>query len=351
MKKIAHIIDQHTPLDMLEQLFALRNDGEEIFSIGPAPDLSPITGGEVKISKLTNHQFPGREKASLPTGAGLHIWGADTFRNAVKCKNFDSGSAVLSLACLPQAAASLELIGSWQVIVTVPTNSAKSKLSQCGIAESKIEILPPAAKPFDVAAAKIARQKIRESLGITDRDKLVVVPAEMQRYAGHKLASWAHAIAEQLVDNCKIVFPGGGPYYQSVKFFADTTGYPDDVFFTGGRFTTQDILHAADIATFFYERNCGVTMLAKTMLAGLPILAAKTGDIASICRCNETALLIKPKDPRQASAVLMQVIEDDKLAQTLGQNAAAFAAANFAPGQIRKKLDEIYTKLITRENN
>ena len=358
MRKIAHIIDQHTPLDMLEQLFALRSEGEVIFSLGSSPDLSltaRATGAE--IHKLTNNQFPCRKKAPLPDGAILHVWGEETFSTALKCKNPDSAPFVLSLGCIPQTSKQNDTLLSWirceDMVVTVPTQCAKNELLKNGAAESKVTVLPPGTKPPDSSAVESRpniREKIRKSLGISDSDRLVVAPAEMRRGAGHKMASWAHAIVEQLTDGCKIVFPGGGPYEQSVKFFSDTTGYPDDIFFTGGSFTIQDILWAADIAAFFYERDCGVTILTEAMLSGLTILATTTPDITSICRHEQNALLVKPNDPRAASAVLLRVMDDDDLKKRLGQSAAKFAAANFDSIEVRRRLNEIYANIRTSEN-
>jgi len=42
---------------------------------------------------------------------------------------------------------------------------------------------------------------------------------------------------------------------------------------------------------------------------------------------QENALLVKPNDPRAASAVLLRVMDNDDLGKRLGQNAAKFAAA------------------------
>jgi len=353
MRKIAHIIDLNTPLDMLEQLFALRREGEDIFSLGPPPDIALTAGAkDVEIHKLTNNRFPGRQKASLPEGVILHVWGAKTFCSTMNCNNPDFAPFVLSLGALPQTTKQRDALLGWiqcgEIIVTVPTQFARDELLRNGVTESKVAVLPPAARSIDGSAEesrKDIRGKIRESLGISDSDKLVVVPSQMQREAGHKLASWAHAIVEQLIDGCKIVFPGGGSYERSVRFFSDTTGYPDDIFFTGAKFTIRDILGAADIAAFFYERDCGVTILAEAMSAGLTIVATTTPGIASICRHEENALLVKPNDPRGASASLLRVIDDSDLGKRLGQNAAKFAAANFDPAEIRGRLDEIYTKI------
>lgn len=336
---------------MLEQLFSLRRENEAIFSLGPPPDLALVAGTKgTKIHKLTNNQFPGRQKASLPNGAVLHIWGPETFRSTMNCNNTDSAPLVLSLAHLPQSskqrAALLDWIRCRNIIVTVPTQYVRDELLRGGVGQSEISVLPPAAKPPDGSAEEKRgniRKKIRESLGISNSDRLVVVPAEMQREAGHKLASWAHAIVEQIIDGCKIVFPGAGPYERSVRFFSDTTGYPDDIFFTGNRFAIRDILAAADIAAFFYRQDCGITILSEAMSAGLTILAASTPDVTATCRHEENALLVNHDDPRAASASLLRVMDDDGLAKRLGQNAAKFAAANFGSIEIRRQLDEIYT--------
>ena len=355
MTQIAHIIDRNTPLDMLEQLFALRCESEPVFSLGPKPNLSLTAAADgVEIRELTHHRFAFREKAVLPAGVVLHIWGTETFCSSTKCKNFGSGNVVLSPGGLPQDSKYRSLFCKQMdipnLILTAPTKYSKNELLQSGVSENKVTILPPVVKPLEDSVESI-RSNIRGSLGISDSDKLVVVPSEMQRGAGHKMASWAHAIVEQLTDNCKIVFPGGGNYQQSVKFFSDTTGYPDDIFFTGSRFTIRDILSAGDIAVFFYERSCGVTILAEAMMSGLTIVGVNSGDTAEMLRHDQSALLVPPNHPREASASLLRVVEDSQLGNRLAKNAAEFAAANFNLTKIRPQLDEIYAKISTRENN
>jgi phosphatidylinositol alpha-mannosyltransferase len=164
----------------------------------------------------------------------------------------------------------------------------------------------------------------------------------MVRLAGHKHASWAHAIVRQIRDDVRLLLPGAGPAERHVRFFAATTGYDDEVFLTGDRFSPAEALAAGDIALFLYEQDVGVSSLADAMAAGLPIVAADTPEVAE-CVPDGTAGLLTPiHDPRAASAAILRIIEEPKLAQRLVESVKQLTEQHFAPNKARKALAEVY---------
>jgi len=224
--------------------------------------------------------------------------------------------------------------------VTVPTEAAKRALCDAGASDDWVAVLPPAAAPIDDREGR--RRHTREALGATDADRIMVALGEMTRFAGHKLASWAHAMCRQVVPHLLLVLPGGGPVAKHVAFFAETTGYDDEVFLTGDRFERADLLAAADLGVLFCERDCGTAALAGAMAAGLPVAAARTPDVAEVAPHEIGAVLAESCAPRHATATLLRILDDPDFAARLGESAARRACEHFDPERCRRRLEEVY---------
>ncbi len=345
MIRVAHVIDADTPADMRWQMLALRAEDEPVFSLGPAPQFDP----KCDVTPLHRSIGPAcinarRLAEKLPLGATLHVWSHECLDIAVESAWRVGGKVILSIPHLPDSLAKREdlpwMIGQLRCTLTVPTENARNLLISLKADPNRVVTLPPAA---EFSADLISRERLRQTLCVLDDETLMVVPGDMVRFGSHELASWSHAILRNMHKPMKMIFPGHGPYEKSIRFFANTTGFVDEVFFTGDEFPRNEIFSAADGAMFINKRDRGVTALAQAMAAGLPIMAASTPDLAEICTHEETALLVKVGDPRTTSAILLQLLDDDDLAGRLGMNAKKFAEANFNPKTIRKKLDEIYS--------
>ena len=223
--------------------------------------------------------------------------------------------------------------------VTVPTWSGAT-LARRYFDNARIEVLtPPAAA---AGQSQEIRTLVREQLGIAAHQTLLVSPAEMIRGAGHRYASWAHAIVRQIIPDVLLCFASDGPDQEHVRFFAGTTGFDDEVFFTAERFSSAEVLAGGDIALFLSEYDTGVASLAAAMAAGKAIVATETPNFAECAPHEASALLVPAADPRAASAEILKLIETPELAAQLSQTACQQAAEKFDPLACRRRLMEIY---------
>ena len=344
MSEVTHVIDADTPGDMLEQMLTMRRGGERIISLGPPPEGDRVGKIESLHKPFGQEKWTGCRLAErLPRKSVVHLWSSGTLEAGCSAAERVGGRVVLSLPHLPYKESLADVTGEIDQFghtLTVPTSRARDELLALGTDPRQVAVLPPAAEPPSDPPGR--RNRVRKGLGLTEDDILMVVPVEMIRYGGHKFASWSHAIVRQVVDAGRLLFPGSGPLEKAVLFFANTTGYLDEVFFTGWRFSRQDVLSAADAALFFYERDCGLTGLAEAMAAGLPILASRTPDLSTICQHEQNALLAEPSDPRTASAAVLRLIDDPDLAARLAQAGREYAKKTFSPQRARKHLEQIY---------
>lgn len=339
-----HIIDRTTPADMLDQLSLLAGVGDVIASVGPPPAC-----GGFRLPVASVHRTMGLARSCgqrLARIAGrtrfVHTWSLQTLgaARAAACKR--GCPLLLSLPHVPargRLAYLLKEAGRGDLTVTVPTESSRRRLLGAGVPDRVVMVLPPPAATVENRGE--TRRRVRSELGLDDGDILIAAPAEMTRHAGHVCASWAHGLLRQMLPNLRLILPGGGPVSSHVAFFAATAGYDSEVFLTEDRYDGREILSAADVAVFFFERDSGTAAIAAAMAAGLPIAATATPDVAELCTHEQTALLAAPGDPRLAAAVLLRLIEHGDLARSLSANARKCARERFDPEYCRGRLDEL----------
>ena len=329
--------------DFLCQLAMLAGPDDVIVSVGPSPQ-SVDFGLPIKTFRapMGLAALAGRGMSELAGECDvIHAWTpwAATARPPL----------LLSLAYLDPADRRLKgfvkkLTGATPAL-TVPTEVSRKSLIAMGAPDEAVYVLPPAAQAATGCDKK--RREFRKRLGVGEDEFLIAAPGEINRYSGHEYASWVCAILRRFIPRVRLVIPGVGPGFRKVESFVASTGFADVQQMTGNMdgIGIDDVLCAADMAVFFHQSDCGVSALAAAMAHALPIVACRTPDIAQCAPDKEAALLVRPKDPREASAAVAELINNSDLAKSLAETARQRAERYFDPKKCREKLHEIYRVL------
>jgi hypothetical protein len=354
MSRVLHIIDSETPTDILDQLALLASEEHIVLSVGRPPTYTAFSLPVKAIHcPLGIPQLAAWRMRKMAEGRTIiHAWSHRSALAASALASLEHIHAVVTWNCLP-ARRDLSWLSKMthrsSVDVTVPTEVAQTILTWMGAEQSQVHVLPPAAGPADPRELESARKRIREALGITDDQRLLVAASGMVRGAGHKYASWVHGIVRQIIDEVLLLMPCDGPNGERVRFFAATTGYNDEVFFPENYpeelttpVTRRDALAASDVALFLAERDAGLSALVDAMGCGCAIAGSNTPDIAECAPDGTVALLSPVCDPRSGSANVLRLIEDESLAKKLGTAARASAQDRFSVESARQRLEDIY---------
>ncbi len=344
MIEAMHIVDNLARPDMLEQLDMLAGANERVISVGPPPtdmtrpvEIARCTMGSARLAGWSMRKLPGSEGI-------IHAWSPKAMLAGRELALATGRALVASIPAPPTTREELnalaKAVGPGLLNVVVPTDSARRRLIARGLPERFCHTLEPAARAWP--AADEARGEIRKALNVADGARLLVSPAPFVRDAGHEYASWAHAILRHVPLNLRLAFTSTGPLEDHVRFFAHTTGFDEEVHFTHGRLPAAKVLAAADMAVFPQTRDIGVLAIASAMAAGLPILATNLAPIAELTGNGQAAELTEP-GPRETSAGLLKLTDDDDLSRRLGQAAANRTAKMLDPGIVKEKLQAIYS--------
>ncbi len=343
MIEALHIVDSRTRPDMLDQLDMLAGADDLVFSAGPPPPGMARPVKPVHCTMGSSRLAGWRMRDLAGSGKIIHAWSQEALWAGRELSLTTGRAMVLSTPAAPTSPGGWkslrQAVGPGLLNVVVPTDFARRRLIAGQLPPAFCHVLAPAARTLDNADQ--ARRTVREALGVDGNTKLLVAPDPFVRYAGHEYASWSHAILRHAPLELRLAFPSSGPMEDHVRFFAHTTGFDDEVYFTHGRFSVEQVIAAADIVAFPQMRDVGAICLCAAMAAGRAIAASGVGGMAELAP-DGLAAVLSGAGARETSAALIRLADDDQLALRLGRAASERAGELFEPGAVAARLQAIY---------
>ncbi len=329
----------------MDQLLKLKRPQERILSLGPpppVPDNVDVTALHVPLG------LPALGKRGLCRHIGpatvLHAWSPHLAGPAARAAAAHGGKALYSIHCLPTGAKREELpwlIGSLDIILTVPGTESRETLLACGADPNLVSVLPPAVSPNRPDPERIAA--IRSAAGVGKDELLLTAPAEMTHGAGHKPAIWAYAIVRRVREGIRLVIPGDGTLRRSLFTFAKSTGYDDEILFTGHRYSPREIMEAADIALFCCEQTIGPVRPIEAMAAENALIITTISDLTPASgKQNHTAITIDEPSPENVARAILELVDSPGQRARLAADARSYTHNNFADTLVRSQLDDVY---------
>jgi len=158
------------------------------------------------------------------------------------------------------------------------------------------------------------------------------------------LNGFKHLLSE--VDDVRLTIIGNGPDEIILKNMAKDLAIQDRVTFKG---------REEDILSEFYDTDIFVlpslsegmsNVILEAMACGLPVVATSVGGNGDLIRDRYNGILIPPRDSIRLSAVLLELLEDEELAQRLGKEARKTVEENYSMGHIIDKYIKLYERLL-----
>lgn len=137
-------------------------------------------------------------------------------------------------------------------------------------------------------------------------------------------------LGEQGVRTELLIVGEGDPRYE--KLLRDRVvelGVGDRVTFLGQLDSAHSVIAGADAVVHCSRHEAFGRVTVEGMLAGKPVVGARSAGTAELIRDGETGLLYEPGNVDQLAAVLKRLIDDPDEAQRLGETARTWARSRF----------------------
>ena len=209
-----------------------------------------------------------------------------------------------------------------------------------GIARYLREVLGPRARielirrSFPVPPPPVGAPIRRADLGWDEQDFVVGVIGRLAVAKGHSVLLKAMSVLRDKGVGLRCYFAGDGAERERLELEARSAGLLDRIHFAGFREDVGSALDFIDLLCLPSMSEGLPNVLLEAVACWVPVVATTVGEIPSLLRDGEDALLVPPNDPVALAAALEQargssdlsLLADsayDRLAQALGGDWAA----------------------------
>ncbi len=138
----------------------------------------------------------------------------------------------------------------------------------------------------------------------------------------------------------RFIMIGNGPQFAEARLRAAILGVP--VVFTGAVSDIETYLQKIDILAVTSNKDAFNMAVAEAMASGIPVAGFPAAAIPEIIRNKETGLLSGKKDASSLALVIMQLLDNAVLYESISRNALSFAKQRFDLNAYREQWDRIF---------
>ena len=222
-----------------------------------------------------------------------------------------------------------------QIVLEKTTSSQKITIIPNGIDITKYDL------EVDVSAKK-------RELGIPDGAYIVGTVGRLETPKGHKYLLQGIPLILQKFPNTIFLIVGAGILREQLEDTVKQMGVEKNVIFTGFREDLIEIMHTFDLFCLPSLWEGFGVVIAEAMACSLPVVASNVGGIADVVEDGVTGILVQPKNPKLIAKAIMKLLNDNCLAEKMGQNGKERVARLFTQEKMLEKTWELYRTLFLR---
>lgn len=238
---------------------------------------------------------------------------------------------------IPGARQVLRLIGTHVDVITYVSRYTRGRFASAFGAQAALEYLPPGVDIHRFAPDPVARQRIRDELGLGDRPTVLCLSRLVPRKGQDMLIRALPAIREAIADTV-LVIAGGGPYAEKLHELARTVGVDDHVIFTGS-LPSADLAAYHTIADVFAMpartrgrgldvEGLGIVYL-EASATGVPVVAGMSGGAPETVREGKTGTVVDGRDVPGIARAIISILGDRAAAAAMGARGREFVTGSW----------------------
>jgi glycosyltransferase involved in cell wall biosynthesis len=318
-------------------IFAREGFTIEVKTIGPRGDWPSVISAT-------------RAMRQLPAFDLVHAWGSKALSVAVMGAR---RPVVYSPAPDLQKSGARWLSAIMQyrdVEVVAPSATLRNGLLRTGIAPEKCHVIRPG---VDFGRIKRRNPQLRESLGLSSEDRVVLACGESTKGANHRLAAWAAAILGAMDPRWKLILWGRGSEARRVSEFSKRVyrgtmlSVAEDA---DRRVEYEELVGACDLVLNTSKGATATLPLAIAMAAAAPIVSTVTYSVGELLEDHHNSLLVPKPSARLLAQRALELNEDGALRWRLSDMARTEAFDYFSLTRFLEQWKSVYQQIAAGES-
>jgi glycosyltransferase involved in cell wall biosynthesis len=194
----------------------------------------------------------------------------------------------------------------------------------------------------------VARGRMREMLGVSADQVLIVHVGRLAEQKGHRYLLDAYADVRALVPGARMVFVGDGELRAELERVVRERGWGAEVVFAGYQTSVREYLAAADIVVLpsLFEGLPLVAVEAGAM--GRPMVASDVDGTPEVVLHGVTGLLVPPADSARLGRALVELAGDPERRDRMGAAARELVVERFGIANHVARHAALYTRLMAK---
>jgi len=230
--------------------------------------------------------------------------------------------------------------------VIAPTTAEGDRYRNLGVASERVTVVPPGIG--EPPKRTIDPKAFRRSLGIPKTARIVIATGLFDAVAGLRSAVWAFDVVKYVATDLYLVLVGDGPERERLERFGKALGFDDyRTRFAGIRADVPSLVRLAEVVWVTHERG-GTNVALEAMVAGIPVVAVRTADLAEVVEDRVTGRLVSPADRVELAAVTNELLENPTLAHAYGEAGRQRAIERFPVSIMAERFGRIYDDVLSR---
>lgn len=226
--------------------------------------------------------------------------------------------------------------------VVAGTEGVRSILVRGGVAEDRIEVVPPGVDFSRFTGQPRGDGHLRKTFGFEGEEFLVgaVVPLEDEK--GLEALLDAAALLAGQAPKARLVVLGEG----SLRLESPGPDAPrpmdNVVYYLGFRRDAPRVLASLDMFTVFSHLDGLAAYLIEAMAAGLPVAAADVGSSRDLVTHRDNGLLVPPRNARALADAVVKVHFDKNLAARLAARGRETVLEKYSQEAMARRIIDVY---------
>jgi len=235
----------------------------------------------------------------------------------------------------------------WGDKVIAISASVKEHLMQdFGVKEDKIRVIHNGIdiKKFQIPNSK-SKIEIKKKLGLSDGPVIGIV-ARLSEEKGHSYLIQAMPEVITKIPRAQLLIVGEGRRKAELLNLVRTIGLEKNVFFLPPVMDTQEVLSSLDLFVLpSLKEGLGLAAM-EAMVSGLGVIGSDVGGIKSLIQDNYNGLLVRPADTQGLSDAILELLQNPKKIEFLGNNARTFIEQNFSQEEMVQETEGVYLECL-----
>lgn len=228
-------------------------------------------------------------------------------------------------------------------------HAVKNSLVSFGVPSDRVEVVYGSFDLERFSPQSADRTKVRNELGLSDDQKLVVQVGALHK----KKAPWdfLYAAAEVLKErpDTRFALIGDGKQRKRCEKLLEDLGIADRMTLLGFRTDIADVYAAADVAVIASTGFEGLTGALREALAMTrPVVATEVDGNPEAVKDRQTGLLVPPRDPVAIAKGIVTLLDDPELGRSLGEAGRQLVLENMHEDVRLRRTEEVYNEVLSQ---